>query len=131
MAPLASSTRKKDCAKNGGQKPPCPERPHSSAAQTLHGQVNGQTAREQTDCEENGDTQDILRLRPGNALSDVEDVGNNKDGENRSLGGDQAVHSYGTPPWKSPSSHRCVGSAHGNDFLLVTPIGIVRMLQVP
>ena len=60
--------------------------------------------------------QDILRLGPGNALADVEDVGNNKDRENRGLGGNQAVHSHGPPRGKTPSDrvfgNSCVLCAH-------------------
>src|SRR5450755_2528100 len=79
--------------------------------------------------------QDIMRLGPSNALANVEDVGNNKDCENRGLGDDQAVHSHWPPRGKTPSNialgHRYGRCAHLDARLLVLPVGIFRMLEVP
>src|SRR5580693_5048696 len=54
--------------------------------------MNGQAARKQTDGQEYRNLEHIVRLRATHALANVKDVGNHKDHENRSLGGDQAVH---------------------------------------
>src|SRR6202045_4543016 len=71
-----------------GHEPPVSEDSHVPPTQRLDGQVNRQTAGEQTNCVKDRDAENILRHRPGEAFAYIKEVRHNKDRENRGLGGD-------------------------------------------
>ncbi len=100
VAPLAKRAGQEDRSQNDGQKPPQGEGNHSPSLEQLDRKVNRQAAGEQADRQKDGSMQHVVRLGPGEALADVKNVGDHEDGEDRGLGGDQAVH----PHWAALGS---------------------------
>ncbi len=100
--PLAGCAAEEDRSECDREKPPQHEGAHSRAAQRGHRKVDGQTAGEQTDREEDRGVEHLLGQRARQALADVEEIGDDEDREDRRLGGDQAVHSDATPRREEP-----------------------------
>src|SRR5215510_14144341 len=97
--------------------------------------MNGYAARKQTDGEEDGHMKHLLWRGSAEALAQIKQVGNDKDGEDRGLGDNEVVHSQAPTRRGSPSQFRfesCdCGYAHRNLPLLILPIRIFGMFQVP
>src|ERR1700738_3377643 len=142
VAPLARCTIEKDRSERKRQKPPECEGANLSPLQRLHGKVNRQTARKQTNGEEDRGMQHLFGCRPRQTLTDVKEVSHHKNGKNRRLGRNQAVHT-GAAAWrKLPRDiggrdwrHTGVGNycwrrTHGSP-LLVFPVGIFGRLEIP
>jgi len=119
VPPLRRRAPEEDRAQDDCEKPPEAESALAPVSQPPDGKVNRQAARQQTNRIENGDVQNIFGLRAGDALPDVENVGDHEDREDRAFGRDQAIHSHGAAIGKTPpglaSVHgygRCAHSGH-------------------
>jgi hypothetical protein len=64
--------------------------------------VNRQAARKQANREENGNLQNVFGCRATDALSNIKEIRDDKDCEDRRLRGDQAIHPYAAPVREIP-----------------------------
>src|SRR5271169_2821947 len=90
--PFAAGFEQKDGTKDEGNEPPETKCPHIRFAEGADGGVNGEAAREQADGSEDGEIEDLPRSGTGKAFADVIDVGDDEDGEDGGLCGDEASH---------------------------------------
>ena len=109
--PFEPGASEKDGSQGQRDEPPNPERKKLSAFKSALGKVNRQAAGQQTDGGEDGQFEHLSRRRPGEALPQIEKIGDYKDGEDSPLRHDQADHS-------DPSSRRkrpwCFHHRQGN-----------------
>src|ERR1700757_3684979 len=97
--------------------------------------MDRQAAGEQADGKQDGDVKHLLRHWPAEALAYIEEIGHNKDGEDRRFGGNETIHSH--PPTRGGSplefGFECwdCGYTHQNLPLLILPIRIFGMFEVP
>src|SRR5713226_9451031 len=92
VAPLTSCAGEKNHSEGECQKPPQCEGTNLCALQRFHGELNRQTARKQTNREEDRDMQHVFGHGPRQTPADVKKIGHDKNGKNRTLGRNQAIH---------------------------------------
>src|SRR5262249_22116545 len=135
VPPLNHRSSQKRGPEKKRQKPPPRKCPGLCFAQGTHGEMNRYAARKQANGEKDRHAEYLLWRRSAEALADIKEVGDNKDAENGRLSGNEAVHCYTPTRRGSPSEFRfeCCdcGYAHQNLPLLILPIRIFRVLQVP
>jgi len=90
--PFATSFEEEDSAEKESDEPPEAEKVEICFADGSNGGVNRETAREQTNRGEDREMEDFARRRAGKALADVKDVGDDEDGEDGGLCGDETRH---------------------------------------
>jgi len=90
--PFATSFEEKDSAEKQGDEPPETEEAEICFADGSNGGVNRETAGEQTNRGEDGEMEDFARRRAGKALADVKEVGDDENGEDGGLCGDETSH---------------------------------------
>src|SRR5215468_8492214 len=97
--------------------------------------MNRYAARKQADGEKDRHAEHLLRRRSAKALAQIKEVGDNKDTEDRGLGDNEVVHSQTPTRRRSPSEFgfECCdcGYAHRNLPLLILPIRVFRVLEIP
>ena len=103
LIPFEPGAAEKDRAQNYGERPPQAEGPHRAFLQGPFRYPDGEAAREQAYRVKDGKLQNLARLRPGDALAYVIDIGNHKNSEDRRLGNDQGRHGDGAVIGQAPS----------------------------
>src|ERR1700688_1231749 len=85
VVPLASCASEKSRSKGECEKPPQCEAADLGALQRFDGEVHRQTARKQTNREENRGMQHVFRHWASETLADVKKISHDKNGKNRGL----------------------------------------------
>src|SRR5580692_6011528 len=78
LTPLSQRAQQKDRSQGDCQKPPEAKGNDSPAPQQSHGEVNREAARQQTDRQKDRSMEHLARLRSGNILADIKDVGDDE-----------------------------------------------------
>src|SRR5580692_12864334 len=107
----------------------------NAALQTLRGEVNRQTAGQQTNRVEDRRLEDLARCRPRHTFSQVKEICDDENRKDRRLSDDETGHRHLPTRWQTPlgrrvRKYRC-HCAHMISPSLITAIGIFRMLLVP
>src|SRR5262249_12026988 len=133
--PFLTSAKQKEAAQYKGEQPPREKSAALTAFKQLSRKVDGKTARQQTDREEDGCLQHFARSRPGEALSDVVEIGHYENGEDGRLGNDETCHRHFAAirqsPGRGPSRKRSCDCAHCSLPSVIAAVRVFRMLQVP
>ena len=102
-APLACRARQKDEAKRDGDEEPRSGTCDAAGGERSRRQGDGETARQQAHRADDRQIEHLFRRRTGEALADIEQVGDHEHGEERRLGHDKSDDARA--PASGPATH--------------------------
>ena len=118
--PFAGSLEEEDGAEQEGDGPPETERVEIRFADGSDGGMNSKAAGEQTNGGEDGEIEDFARRGAGKALANVKEVGDDEDGEDGGLCGDETSHANMTLVGERPLGVERGGGDDGGGHTWVT-----------
>src|SRR5579863_5982980 len=102
MPPLNHCAGQECCPERKSHKPPPCKCGGLRLAQETDGEMDGHAARKQADGEQDRHTEHLLWVWSAEALAQIKEVGDNKDAENCSLGGNEGSTFPAAPARKVP-----------------------------
>src|SRR5215469_13265665 len=100
--PLATGSEQKRSPEYDGERPKAEKRATSATLQRSAREVNRQAARQQADRKKDRRFQHFARSRPGQALSDIKEIGDDEDRKDRRLRDNETSHRHVAAIRKSP-----------------------------
>src|SRR6185437_5036019 len=115
VLPLESGSDQEDHAENKSERPEGSEELDLVALKRALREPDGEAAGEQADGTDDGNLEDVSRLGSVETFPDIEDVGNDEDGEDGRLADDEAEHGDAPARRQVPfgGRGRCVGNERG------------------